>query len=165
MMAKSRNVVLFVSLVLTWACGSQPAQEQPSPLTVDSSQVAVHTEKSMDTTQALKVELLLSSQAFPAAAIGGFSIGVRISNQGKDSLSPEAHLYDLLVNDAPSSAFMLAIGNGKREAKWFSLPPGETVEMHWKTMGPSLFPGAGEYRLQLKTPFGTGDTARVVIGQ
>jgi hypothetical protein len=55
----------------------------------------------------------------------------------------------LLVNGKESMAWSLAIGNGKREAKWFALSPGETVSMTWSSLGESLLTGPGEFWLAL----------------
>lgn len=47
-------------------------------------------------------------------------------------------------------AWNLAIGNGKREAKWFALPPGESVSMTWSSLGRSLLTGPGTFTFTLR---------------
>jgi hypothetical protein len=45
--------------------------------------------------------------------------------------------------------FHSAVGNGRREEKWYALPPGDTVEMTWSTLGERLLAGPGDYALVL----------------
>lgn len=117
----------------------------------------------MHSQEGLEAKLLTSSQGFPASEIEQFELGVRIINHGKEAVEPDAHLFELLVNGASSKAFSLAISNGRREEKWLVLPPGESVEYTWKTMGPSLFTESGEYKLELKTPFGDAEPVLVKV--
>jgi hypothetical protein len=78
-----------------------------------------------------------------------FKIFIAATNQGDKVIDPELQRAKLFVNGKESKAWSLAIGNGKREAKWFALPPGDTVSMGWSSMGQSLFPAAGQYTLVL----------------
>ena len=79
-----------------------------------------------------------------------FTISLEAKNQGETVLNPELHRAQLLINDQPSMAWGLAVGNGLRPEKWYALPPGEMVSMTWSTMGPSLFPESGDYTLVLQ---------------
>jgi hypothetical protein len=152
-MTKLNIAFASILLLLLGACHPQPEGSNHSRSSVDSVSQN-KTPKIMDTQDGLEAKLLTSSQGFPASDIDQFELGVRITNHGKEAVEPEAHLFELLVNGKPSMEFSLAISNGKREEKWFVLPPGESVEFTWKTMGPSLFTGSGEYKLELRTPFG-----------
>lgn len=107
--------------------------------------------------------LHVSPTSLRLADIADFEIGFTAINRGHRSQDPHCSQYSLEVNGVPSITFGLAVSNGKREAKWFDLPPGDTVGLTWKTMGASLFPKAGEYALTLKTPFGNTDSTRVVV--
>lgn len=71
------------------------------------------------------------------------------TNVGTEVVDPELHRAELLVNGRRSRAFALAVGNGKRETKWYALPPGDTVSMTWSTLGERLLDEPGEYTLQL----------------
>ncbi|MBC7775973.1 MAG: hypothetical protein H7246_11110 [Phycisphaerae bacterium] len=79
-----------------------------------------------------------------------FKVTISATNHGASIADPELHLAELYVNDIPSKPWSLAIGNGKREAKWTALPSGETISMTWATLGEALFPEPGEYILILK---------------
>jgi hypothetical protein len=76
-----------------------------------------------------------------------FKITISATNRGGATVDPELHRAKLLVNGKESRAWSLAIGNGKRETKWFALPPGETVSMTWSSLGESLLAGPGEFSL------------------
>ena len=78
-----------------------------------------------------------------------FRISIGATNEGGEVIDPELRRAQLFVNDKWSIAWMLAISNGRREAKWSALPPGETVSMTWSSMGESLFPDPGEFALVL----------------
>jgi len=79
-----------------------------------------------------------------------FKISLTATNQGSEIVDPQLHKAKLLVNGKEAKVWTLAIGNGKREAKWFALPPGETVSMTWSSMGESLFTRPGVYTLALR---------------
>jgi hypothetical protein len=42
------------------------------------------------------------------------------------------------------------IGNGRHDAKWSALPPGESVAANWTSLGTTLFPAPGTYTLALR---------------
>jgi len=79
-----------------------------------------------------------------------FKISLAAINQGREIVDPQLHRVKLLVNGEESKVWSLAISNGKREAKWFALPPGETVSMTWASMGESLLTGPGVFTLALR---------------
>ena len=79
-----------------------------------------------------------------------FKISIAATNEGGKVINPQLHEARLFVNGKESTVWSLAIGNGKREAKWFALPPGETVSMTWSSMGESLLTGPGLFRLALR---------------
>jgi hypothetical protein len=78
-----------------------------------------------------------------------FTISIAATNRGDATVDPHLHRAKLLVNGTESKAWSLAIGNGKREATWFALPPGATVSMTWSALGESLLTGPGEFSLAL----------------
>src|SRR5262245_49998139 len=98
------------------------------------------------------IELVLSAepQQLTMSRRKNFKISLAATNQGDEILDPQLHRARLLVNDKESKVWSLAIGNGKREAKWFALPPGDTVSMTWSSMGESLFTGPGVFTLTLR---------------
>jgi hypothetical protein len=79
-----------------------------------------------------------------------FRISLSATNDGAEVIDPHLHHAKLFVNEEESKAWSLAIGNGKREAKWFALRPGETVSMTWSSMGDSLFTHPGVFTLALR---------------
>jgi hypothetical protein len=72
-----------------------------------------------------------------------------VRNVGMAIVDPELSRTQLLVNGTPSRLFARAVGNGRRENKWFALPPGDEVSMTWSTLGERLLPEPGEYTLAL----------------
>ena len=97
------------------------------------------------------IKLLLSAEPrqFTMSERRIFKISLAATNQGGETVDPQLHRARLLVNGEESKAWSLAIGNGKREAKWFALPPGETVSMTWSSLGDSLFTRPGLFTLVL----------------
>ena len=79
-----------------------------------------------------------------------FKLSVAATNGGSEVVDPELHRARLFVNGKESKAWSLAVGNGKREAKWSALPPGETVSMTWSSMGESILTGPGTFTLVLR---------------
>lgn len=78
-----------------------------------------------------------------------FKMSIAATNRGGEVIDPELHRAKLFVNGKESKAWSLAIGNGKREAKWSALPPGETVSLTWSSMGESILTGSGTFTLVL----------------
>lgn len=76
-----------------------------------------------------------------------FKISLAATNRGNEIIDPELHFVELFINDQKSMIWNETIGNGRREAKWDALPPGDTVSMSWSSMGESLFPSSGNYIL------------------
>jgi hypothetical protein len=70
-------------------------------------------------------------------------------NVGMEIVDPQLRSAQLTVNGRRSRAFSLAVGNGRRENKWYALVPGDSVSMTWSSLGESLFPEPGEYTLVL----------------
>jgi hypothetical protein len=87
------------------------------------------------------------------------------TNVGTEIVDPELHRAQLLVNGQRSQAFAFAVGNGRREAKWYALPPGDTVEMTWSTLGERLFDGPGEYSLVLSFDGREAEPVSVSVGE
>ena len=78
-----------------------------------------------------------------------FELTLTAANTGAETVNPELHRTELQVNGRRSRAFSSAVSNGRREERWFALPPGESVSMTWSTLGKSLFPEPGEFTLVL----------------
>ncbi len=99
---------------------------------------------------AIQLELKAEPDHLAMGNLADFKVSLSATNQGDTVIDPGLGRTELRVNDEPSKAFSLAVGNGKREAGWFSLASGETVSMTWSTLGPSLFPAPGTYSLTLR---------------
>jgi len=98
---------------------------------------------------AIELQLRAEPARLTVATRNRLQLSVTATNVGTEVIDPELHRAELRVNGKPSSAFGLAIGNGKRDPSWFALPPGESVSMTWSSLGDALFTDAGEYTLQL----------------
>lgn len=99
--------------------------------------------------ETLKLEIRAAPLQLAMPERKNFKISIAATNQGDKVIDPELNRAKLFINGKESKVWGLAIGNGKREAKWFALPPGDTVSMGWSSMGESLFPAPGEYTLVL----------------
>jgi hypothetical protein len=99
--------------------------------------------------EAIDVELRAEPVELTVSERGHFTVSIAATNRGDAAVDPELHRTKLLVNGTESKAWSLAIGNGQREAKWFALPPRETVSMSWSSLGESLLTGPGEFLLTL----------------
>ncbi len=100
--------------------------------------------------ETVKLVLRAEPQQLTMSERKDFKISLAATNQGREIIDPQLHRAQLLVNGKESKVWSLAIGNGKREAKWFALPPGETVSMTWSSMGESLLTGPGVFTLTLR---------------
>ncbi len=98
----------------------------------------------------IQLRLIAGPLALTMEELRFFRIGIEATNLGCEIIDPELFRAQLLVNGRESEIWRLAIGNGRREAKWFALPPAETVSMTWSTMGESLFPSPGIYTLAVR---------------
>ncbi len=90
-----------------------------------------------------------------------FKISIAAKNRGDGTIDPRLYNAKLFVNGQVSKAWSLAIGNGKREAKWFALPPGQTVSMTWSSLGESLLTGPGDFSLVLL--FNNEESAHICV--
>ncbi len=79
-----------------------------------------------------------------------FRISLSATNRGWRTVDPHLHDVALLVNGEEPIAWILAIGNGRREASWHALPPGKTVSMTWSHLGEALLSGPGVFTLVLE---------------
>jgi hypothetical protein len=111
------------------------------------------------------IQLTLTAEplALAMTRLHDFKIGIVATNTGSTTLDPELHLVRLRVNGQDSLAWGEAIGNGLREAKWSSLPSGESVSMSWSTLGPSLLTAPGQYVLVLHHHGRESDPVRVLV--
>lgn len=101
-------------------------------------------------TEMIKLELTVDPLQLTMSERKNFKISIAATNQGDEVIDPELYRARLFINEKDSLVMSDAISNGKREAKWFALPPGETVSMTWSTMGKSLFPNPGTFALVLR---------------
>lgn len=122
---------LAVGLTLLAACGAQSA-------------------KGMDDTPPIRLQLLAEPLRLSMAGRTAFKVGLAATNLGAGTVDPQLHRTRLLVDDRDVPAWSLAIGNGRREDRWFALPPGETVSLTWTSLGERLFPAPGDYVLTLR---------------
>ena len=99
--------------------------------------------------QAIRLELRAEPSRFNMATRDRLRLSVTATNESSEVVDPGLHRAELRVNGERSSAFGLAIGNGRRDPKWFALPPRESVSMTWSSLGESLLPGVGEFTLVL----------------
>jgi hypothetical protein len=95
----------------------------------------------------IQLKLTAEPLQFSMAERQGFKLTIAATNRGNQVVDPELHRVLLFVNGQESMVWNEAIGNGRREDKWFALPPGDTVSMTWSSMGPFLFTAPGEYML------------------
>lgn len=98
----------------------------------------------------ISIQLSTNTETIILSKLKNFEISISGTNHGNRVVNPEFQMTDLYVNGVKSMTWMLAIGNGIREAKWYSLPPNETTSMSWSTMGEQLFLVPGDYTLQLR---------------
>lgn len=100
--------------------------------------------------ETVRLVLRAEPQQLTMSELKDFKISLAATNQGRETIDPQLHRAKLLVNGKESKVWSLAIGNGKRKAKWFALPPGETVSMTWSSMGESLLTRPGVFTLALR---------------
>jgi hypothetical protein len=96
------------------------------------------------------VKLIAEPLQFNIKDLASFIIGVEAYNETPGIITPGLDRSSLFINGALSHSWELAVGNGRREPKWFNLPPGEKIAMTWPTLGQSLFKNPGSFQLQLK---------------
>jgi hypothetical protein len=104
----------------------------------------------MASTGSIELALRAEPQQLTMSERKHFQIALSATNESGEIIDPQLHEARLFVNGKESKAWNLAIGNGKREAKWFVLPPGETVSMTWSSLGESLLTGPGAFTLVLR---------------
>lgn len=102
------------------------------------------------TSSQIHLDFRVEPKEFPFSERETVSITLSATNHGEKTLDPELNKTELSINGEISRYWGLTIGNGRREAKWRSLPPGETVAMTWKNSGKSLFPEPGKYIVQIR---------------
>lgn len=101
------------------------------------------------TERRIKLQLHAEPEPLTVATRDRLRLSVTATNEGAEAVDPQLHRAELRVNGERSSAFGLAIGNGKRDPRWFALPPGESVSMTWSSLGEALLPGVGQFTLRL----------------
>ena len=97
----------------------------------------------------INVKLIAEPLQFTMQERNKFKISIAATNHGDETIDPELDKARLFINGEDSLQWSDTIGNGLREAKWFALPPGETVSMTWSSLASSLFPNPGTFELVL----------------
>jgi len=108
----------------------------------------------------LSLTLTATPKTLTMAKRARFQVRFTAVNTGARTINPRLHSVRLLVNGRPSTAWMLAIGNGARDRRWYALPPGGSLQMGWP-LGKALFPAPGRYILLLQQ--GTLRSAAVTV--
>jgi hypothetical protein len=139
---------LLVLLTTLVAC--QPASTNQFTPTVPVERSAEATKGSTMNTDQIQLKLIVAPTKFSLAERQQFKIGIEATNQGTQVIDPKLYRVQLFINGEESMIWNETIGNGRREAKWYALPPHETVSMTWSSMGTQLFPSAGDYSLVLQ---------------
>lgn len=97
------------------------------------------------------------------ATLDQFKLTLTARNVGMAIVDPELTHARLTVNGRPSRAFTSAVGNGRREEKWFALPPGDEVTITWTTLGERLFSEPGTYTLALSADDAAAEPVTVSV--
>ncbi len=100
-------------------------------------------------TPAIAFSYTVQPQKFALEDRGDVKMMLTVTNETEETIDPETHLLRLMVNGEQSVAFMLTVGNGVREMKWFELPSGEELSRDLSVLAKAIFPEAGEYKMQL----------------
>lgn len=121
---------------------------------------AVQTSEPNPMKPSVDIHLLTTTAQLTMAERASFHVGLEAVNTSPRVVDPNLSSARLLVNDVPSPAWDLALGNGGRSPTWEALPPGEKVSADWP-LGEALFPTPGSYRLRLVV--GNLETTTVVV--
>jgi hypothetical protein len=98
-------------------------------------------------TPSLTTTMIVKPLRLSKAELDSFELALSVLNQSSETLDPQLHNAALLVNGKASMAAMLTFGNGRRQAEWFTLPPGKEARIHWNMW--NIFEGPGRYELVL----------------
>lgn len=107
------------------------------------------------------LELLAEPRELSMTERDNFVIGIKATNRGSEIIDPKLYTVTLMINGKESLIWNETIANGIRDAEWFALPSGETVEMKWPSMGELFFSAPGKYVLALKQ--GTKEYVPLVV--
>jgi hypothetical protein len=148
-----RRVLRNGILLLAFGCASPPAKRD------DGGRAMLPADPMTPT-----IELVLRAkpETLPMAERSAFEIGFTATNRSPSVIDPGLEMAELTVNGEVSIDWRAAVGNGGREATWTALPPGESIEMDWN-MGEQLFPGPGEYQLELRLGADKASPVKVVV--
>jgi hypothetical protein len=97
----------------------------------------------------IRVELIAEPAALTEQTLPTLTIRGIVTNLGSHTVDTQGYASELLVDDQPSMAWSMAIGNGARDARERALPPGERVELK-RVMGSGLFKEPGDHTLVLR---------------
>ena len=139
-------LLLALGLIALPACGVEDGGQVPDPSNPEQTEDMNEQNRNLDL---IDVQIEADPSVFPISDISAFKISISATNRGSEEIDPELYQARLLINGQDSLAWSETIGNGRREEKWFALPPGDTVSMSWSTIGRSLFPTSGDYTLEL----------------
>lgn len=99
--------------------------------------------------ETLSVRLEAVPQELTSETLAKFTVSGIITNYGTRTIDTQAYASELLVDNQPSMAWSMAIGNGSRQPGERALSPGESV-MVQRIMGNALFTTPGAHVLVLK---------------
>ncbi len=111
----------------------------------------------------IQIEIRVEPSRLALSERSHFRITLLATNRGTQPVDPELRLVDLLVDGRRSEEWSLAVGNGRREDRWYSLPAGETVSMTWSSLGESLLAGPGDHTLVPRLHGKLGQPVRVHV--
>ncbi|MDA0163050.1 hypothetical protein OM076_22445 [Solirubrobacter ginsenosidimutans] len=111
----------------------------------------------------IRLRLDVEPTSLTLATLDQLKLTLTARNVGMAIVDPELHRARLTVNGTPSKAFANAVGNGRREEKWFALPAGDEVAMTWSTLGERLIFEPGDYALALSLDENAAEPVTVVV--
>jgi hypothetical protein len=112
----------------------------------------------------IRVELTATPLDLTLATLPTLMIDGAVTNLGDRPVETHIWASKMLVDGESSLAWQLAIGNGTRDPRELSLPPGERVEFS-RNMGDSLFQTPGDHTLVLRVQGVLSPPVKVHLGR
>src|SRR4051794_10521882 len=111
---------------------------------------------------ALEVQLAISPDQVAPDGVDGLRVHAILINRGDEPVDTQLVASRLFVDGEPNLSWGLAIGNGARDGRERSLPPGERVIAE-RVMGRSLVSEPGEHEVVLEVLGVRSPPATVVV--
>jgi hypothetical protein len=111
----------------------------------------------------LEVQVAVSPDRVGTEDLEGLTVHAVVVNRGNEPVDTELFRSTLLVDGRRNPSWGFAIGNGARDVKERSLPPGERV-IAKRVMGRGLVSAPGEHEVVLEVRGVRSPPATVVIG-